>query len=327
VAERCECEVGYFWAGGTTAEEPRGFLHLENIRAVAHEEKNPATFFPSPNLDFGYDVSDYTNVAPEYGTLADWDRLVAEANRRGIPVLVDFVVNHTSDQHPWFNESRSSRENPKRNWYVWRSGGGSHRASHALDVHLRRLHGTWDAPSQQWYYHIFLSQQPDVNWVDPGLRRAMMDVVRFWLDRGASGFRLDATPYLFGDPQFPALSGEEQKDALAALTAYSGILELDGLLNQQLKEFPMVTINLEDNAVVRPLMEKAERQGREEGRSEGRAEGVNEGRRQQLLSLLAEKFGPEPLPVNELIHSASVEQLDRWARQLIKANSIEDTLK
>lgn len=178
-------------------------------------------FFPSPNADFGYDVSDYINVAPEYGTLQDWDKLISEARKRGIRVLVDFVVNHTSDQHPWFKESRSSRNNPKRDWYVWRSGGGPTQPP----THWTSIFGgytwTWDPRTEQWYYHIFLPQQPDVNWVNPGLRKAMFDVVRFWLDHGASGFRLDATPYLFEDPAFPDDPHPPQPGSAAALKSYN----------------------------------------------------------------------------------------------------------
>lgn len=178
-------------------------------------------FFPSPNLDFGYDVSDYVNVAPEYGTLQDWDRLVAEAKKRGIRILIDFVLNHTSDQHPWFKESRSSRSNPKRDWYVWRDGGGPTQPP----THWTSIFGgytwTWDAPTQQWYYHIFLPQQPDVNWRNPELRQAMYGVVRFWLDHGASGFRLDATPYLFEDPAFPDDPNPPQAGGAAALEPYN----------------------------------------------------------------------------------------------------------
>lgn len=160
-------------------------------------------FFPSPNADFGYDVSDYTNVAPEYGTMADWDELAREAKKRGIRILVDFVLNHSSDEHPWFKESRSSRENPKRDWYVWHDpapDGGP-------PTNWQSIFGgsTWDydKATNQYYYHIFLRQQPDVNWGNPQLRKAMFDVARFWLDHGASGFRLDATPYLFEDPTWP----------------------------------------------------------------------------------------------------------------------------
>ncbi len=178
-------------------------------------------FFPSPNFDFGYDVSDYVNVAPEYGTLEDWDKLVAEAKKRDIRVLVDFVVNHTSDQHAWFRESRSSRDNPKRDWYIWKSGGGPKDPP----THWTSIFGgytwTWDETTEQWYYHIFLPQQPDVNWGEPGLRKAMFDVVRFWLDHGASGFRLDATPYLFEDPAFPDNPNPPEPGGPAALEPYN----------------------------------------------------------------------------------------------------------
>jgi alpha-glucosidase len=178
-------------------------------------------FFPSPNADFGYDVSDYVNVAPEYGTLQDWDKLVSEANKRGIRILIDFVLNHTSDQHPWFKESRSSRDNLKRDWYVWRSGGGPTRPPTDWTSIFGGYTWTWDAPTQQWYYHIFLPQQPDVNWGNAGLRKAMFDVVRFWLDHGASGFRLDATPYLFEDPAFPEDPHPPQAGAAASLQPYN----------------------------------------------------------------------------------------------------------
>lgn len=160
-------------------------------------------FFPSPNKDFGYDVADYTNVAPEYGSMADWDELAHEARKRGIRVLVDFVLNHSSDQHPWFKESRSSRSNPKRDWYVWKDpapDGGP-------PTNWQSIFGgsTWeyDKATGQYYYHVFYKEQPDLNWNNPDLRAAMEGVMRFWLDHGASGFRLDATPYLFEDPAWP----------------------------------------------------------------------------------------------------------------------------
>lgn len=178
-------------------------------------------FYPSPNLDFGYDVSDYTNVAREYGTMDDWNRLTTEAKKRGIRVLVDFVVNHTSDQHPWFKESRSSRTNPKRDWYVWKDGGGPNQPP----THWTSIFGgytwTWDAKTRQWYYHMFLPEQPDVNWRNPELKKAMFDVVRFWLDHGASGFRLDATPYLIEDPAYPDDPHPPPQGAAASLMPYN----------------------------------------------------------------------------------------------------------
>jgi alpha-glucosidase len=176
---------------------------LDYLRELGVDAIWLTPFYPSPNADFGYDVSDYTNVAPEYGTLADWSALVREANKRKIRILVDLVLNHTSDQHPWFEESRSSLTNPKRDWYVWRNGT----AAGEPPTNWQSIFGgsawTLDPGTRQWYYHIFLPQQPDLNWANPGLSRAMFDVVRFWLNHGASGFRLDATPYLFEDPAWP----------------------------------------------------------------------------------------------------------------------------
>ena len=174
-----------------------GVLQALGVRAIWL-----TPFFPSPNADFGYDVSDYCGVAPEYGTLADWDALVAEAQRRGIRVLVDLVLNHSSSAHPWFQEARSSRHNPKRDWYVWRDG----KADGSPPTNWRSVFGgpawTLDKASGQWYYHAFLSEQPDLNWHHPAVREALWDVVRFWLKRGASGFRLDATAFLFEDPAY-----------------------------------------------------------------------------------------------------------------------------
>jgi alpha-glucosidase len=164
-------------------------------------------FFPSPNADFGYDVSNYTDVAPEYGTLADWDELVREASACGIRVLVDFVLNHCSDQHPWFVEARASRDNPKRDWFVWKDGAPNAEEGEGPPTNWRSIFGgpawTRDATTGQWYYHAFLPQQPDLNWHNAELRAAMFDVAHFWLRRGASGFRLDATAHLFEDPAYP----------------------------------------------------------------------------------------------------------------------------
>jgi len=177
--------------------------HLDYLKDLGVDAIWLSPFFPSPNADFGYDVADYVNVAPEYGTLADWDKLVKAADQRGIRILVDFVVNHTSDQHPWFLESRSSRTNPKRDWYIWKDGGGPDKPPTHWESGFGGYTWTWDDKTRQWYYHFFLPQQPDLNWRNPDVKKAMYDVARFWLKRGASGFRLDATPYLFEDPKFP----------------------------------------------------------------------------------------------------------------------------
>ena len=160
-------------------------------------------FYPSPMADFGYDVSDYTGVDELFGSLADVDRLVAEAHRRGIRVVIDWVPNHTSDRHPWFLDSRSSRRSPKRGWYVWRDpapGGGP---PNDWRSSFRRPGRAWtfDAPTGQWYLHSFLPEQPDLDWDNAEVRAAMHDTLRFWLERGIDGFRIDVVHKLGKDPE------------------------------------------------------------------------------------------------------------------------------
>jgi glycosidase len=159
--------------------------------------------FPSPMADFGYDVADYCGVDPCFGTLEDLDRLVAAAHARGLKLLLDFVPNHSSDQHPWFKESRSSRSNHKRDWYIWRDpapGGGP------PNNWISDFGGSsweWDAATGQYYLHAFLKEQPDLNWRNPDVRAAMMGVLRFWLDRGVDGFRIDVLWHMIKAEGFP----------------------------------------------------------------------------------------------------------------------------
>jgi alpha-glucosidase len=155
--------------------------------------------FPSPQVDFGYDVSDYEQVNPEYGTLADMDRLIAEARKRKIRVILDFVMNHTSSQHPWFQASRASRTNPKRNWYVWRDGRSPGQPPNNWLSGFGGPAWKFDAGTGQWYYHYFYAEQPDLNWRNPAVEKAMFDVTRWWYRRGVAGFRLDAVNTLFED--------------------------------------------------------------------------------------------------------------------------------
>jgi alpha-glucosidase len=156
-------------------------------------------FFPSPGFDFGYDVSDYCAVDPLLGTMADFDTLVAEAHRRGIRIILDLVLNHTSHLHPWFVESRSSRESAKRDWYIWQDPGRAGGAPNNWESVFGGRAWTRDARTRQYYFHMFLEQQPDLNWRNPQVRRKVMDVFRFWLDRGADGFRLDVVDAYFKD--------------------------------------------------------------------------------------------------------------------------------
>ena len=167
-------------------------------------------FYRSPMADFGYDVSDYTDVDPLFGTLADFDALLAAAHSRGLRVILDFVPNHTSDQHPWFLESRSSRDNPKRDWYLWHDAAIAEDdwkpARERLPNNWTSQFGgsawEWDEKTEQFYLHSFLKEQPDLNWRNPDVRQAMYDAMRFWLDRGIDGFRMDVLWLLIKDAQF-----------------------------------------------------------------------------------------------------------------------------
>ncbi len=174
--------------------------------------------YPSPQVDFGYDISDYEAVDPKYGTMADFDRMLSEAKRNNIRVCLDFVVNHTSDKHKWFLESASSRTNPKRNWYIWRDPKGYTANGKPIPPNnwlsaFGHSAWQWDPSTKQFYYHRFYAQQPDLNWRNPEVEQAMFDVVRFWLDKGVSGFRLDAVPTLFENPKLPDAKEEPGTNA------------------------------------------------------------------------------------------------------------------
>ncbi len=155
--------------------------------------------FPSPMADFGYDVSDYCGIDPLFGSLADFDALVAAAHARNIKVILDFVPNHTSDHHPWFIKSRASRDNPKRDWYIWRDGKAGGAPPNNWVSQFGGPAWTPDAATGQFYLHSFLAQQPDLNWRNPDVRTAMYDALRFWLDRGVDGFRVDVLWLLIKD--------------------------------------------------------------------------------------------------------------------------------
>jgi len=176
--------------------------HLDYLKDLGVDGIWITPFYPSPQVDFGYDISDYRGIDPQYGTMQDFDRLVAEAKKRNIRIIIDLVLNHTSDQHPWFIESKSSRTNPKADWYMWRDGKSNGQPPNNW-ISLFG-HSAWQYVSSrnQYYYHEFYKEQPDLNWRNPQVKNAMWDAVRFWMDRGVSGFRLDAITALFEDPEF-----------------------------------------------------------------------------------------------------------------------------
>jgi alpha-glucosidase len=158
--------------------------------------------FTSPMADFGYDVADYCGIDPIFGTIEDFDRLVAEAHAKGLKVILDFVPNHTSDRHPWFAESRSRRDSPKRDWYIWRDSGPGGGPPNNWISNFGGPAWQWDATKGQYYCHAFLKEQPDLNWRNPQVRAAMYDALRFWLDRGVDGFRVDVIWHLVKDAAF-----------------------------------------------------------------------------------------------------------------------------
>jgi len=158
--------------------------------------------FVSPMADFGYDVADYCAIDPMFGTLADFDALVAEAHARGLKLILDFVPNHTSEAHPWFKEARASRESRRRDWYIWRDRKPDDAPPNNWLSHFGGSAWEWDEATGQFYYHAYLKQQPDLNWRNPEVRAAMIDVLRFWLDRGVDGFRVDVLWHLIKDAAF-----------------------------------------------------------------------------------------------------------------------------
>jgi alpha-glucosidase len=180
--------------------------HLDYLKDLGVDAIWLTPIYPSPQVDFGYDISDYEAIDPKYGTMADFDRLIAEANKRHIRVLMDMVMNHTSDKHKWFLQSRSSKDNPYRDWYVWHDGKGESATEKGQPPNnWQSVFGhsawEWDDKTRQYYYHKFYIQQPDLNWNNPKVHQAFKEIIDFWLKKGVGGFRFDAITTLFEDPQ------------------------------------------------------------------------------------------------------------------------------
>jgi alpha-glucosidase len=151
--------------------------------------------------DFGYDVSNYCDISPQFGTLSDFDALLAAAHAAGLKMILDFVPNHTSDQHPWFLASRSSKRSAKRDWYIWRDGKPDGSEPNNWESEFGGSAWTFDKLTSQYYYHAYLKEQPDLNWRNSEVERAMCDVLRFWFERGVDGFRVDAIHHLLEDEE------------------------------------------------------------------------------------------------------------------------------
>ncbi len=182
-----------------------GYLHDLGVDAIWI-----TPCYPSPQVDFGYDVADYQNIDPMYGTLADFDQLVAEGKKQKVRIILDYVINHTSDQHKWFLASKSSKTSPYRNWYIWHDPKPANQPPNNWISEFGGSAWKFDPTTNQFYYHYFYAEQPDLNWNNPAVEKAMFDVTRWWYKRGVSGFRLDAVDTLFEDPDLrdnPLLPG------------------------------------------------------------------------------------------------------------------------
>ena len=222
---------------------------LDYLQALGVDAIWIAPMYPSPQVDFGYDISDYQNVDPQYGSLADFDHLVAEAGKRHIRVLLDMVLNHTSDQHPWFLEAARSRDSARHDFYCWNDGRPGPAGQRLPPNNWVSLFGgsAWQyVPAVgQFYYHMFYRQQPDLNWRNPQVERAMFAAMRFWLDRGVAGFRLDAITTLFEDAKLrdePALGGRNaQGDPILSDLYTNNLPEVHGVIRRMramIDEYP-----------------------------------------------------------------------------------------
>jgi alpha-glucosidase len=207
--------------------------HLDHLSWLGVDGLWLSPIFPSPMADHGYDVADYCDVDPLFGGMAALDALVAESHERGLRVLLDWVPNHSSDQHPWFLESRSSRDNPRRDWYIWVDGTPDEPPTKWKATFPPGTPAwTWDDTTQAWYHHRFAPQQPDLDWSNPAVEAAMLDTLRFWLDRGVDGFRMDVIHMIgkdlsrigpdYGDATDPVRTHGHLRRIRAVLDAYDG---------------------------------------------------------------------------------------------------------
>ncbi|HEX4320122.1 MAG TPA: alpha-glucosidase [Acidobacteriaceae bacterium] len=220
---------------------------LDYLQKLGVEAIWLSPIYPSPQVDFGYDISDYEGIDPQYGTMADFDRLVAEGRKRNIRVIMDMVMNHSSDKHPWFEESRSSRNNPKRNWYVWKDGKGETATSKGEPPNnwqsdFGHSAWEWDQKTRQYYYHKFYIQQPDFDWNNPAVMKAFDDVLKFWMNKGVAGFRFDAITTLFEDPNWIDDKELIDKDGKTFLNNY-GDVALDDARTNNLPEVHPVMVH------------------------------------------------------------------------------------
>ncbi|MGX6445684.1 glycoside hydrolase family 13 protein [Neobacillus sp. K501] len=201
--------------------------------------------YKSPNDDNGYDISDYQDIMDEFGTMADFDELLQEVHQRGMKLILDLVINHTSDEHPWFIESRSSKDNPMRDWYIWRDGKDGKEPNNWESI-FNGPAWKYDEETKQYFMHIFSERQPDLNWENPEVRNALHTMVNWWLDKGIDGFRVDAISHIKKEPGFPNMPNPEGLDYVPC---YPYMMNVDGideflteLSNKTIKNYDVMTV-------------------------------------------------------------------------------------
>ncbi|MEM6427890.1 MAG: maltose alpha-D-glucosyltransferase [Deinococcota bacterium] len=221
----------------------RGVIEkLDYVKSLGVDAIWLLPLMPSPLRDDGYDVSDFYSIHENYGTLEDFNVLVQEAHARGLKVIVELIMNHTSSEHPWFQESRSSKDNPKRDWYVWSDSDEKYAGTRVIFIDTEGSNWTKDEPTGEYYWHRFFSHQPDLNYDNPDVQAEMKKVVKFWLDLGVDGFRMDAIPYLFEREGTNNENIAETHEFLKDLRAYVDSLKPDCFLLGEVNQWPEDTL-------------------------------------------------------------------------------------
>ncbi|MCP8971271.1 glycoside hydrolase family 13 protein [Ectobacillus ponti] len=201
--------------------------------------------YKSPNDDNGYDISDYQDIMDEFGTMADFDELLAETHKRGMKLILDLVINHTSDEHPWFVESRSSKDNAKRDWYIWRDGKDGKEPNNWESIFSGSA-WKYDEATDQYFMHIFSSRQPDLNWENPEVREALYDMVNWWLEKGIDGFRVDAISHIKKEPGFPDMPNPENLEYVPCFPKMMNVEGIDEFLTElsqkTIKNYDVMTV-------------------------------------------------------------------------------------
>lgn len=192
--------------------------------------------YKSPNDDNGYDISDYQDIMEEFGGMEDFDQLLEEVHKRGMKLIIDFVANHTSDEHKWFIESRSSKDNSKRDWYIWKDGKNGSKLPNNWESIFKGSVWQYDENTQQYYFHLFSKKQPDLNWENPDVRKEIYDMMRWWLDKGIDGFRVDAVTHIKKDQTFEDLPNPDNKECVESFEKHMNYDGIHTFLNELKKE-------------------------------------------------------------------------------------------